>query len=491
MKLFCSKINSIKFICLFFAFLFLYSSIPTASAVTKSWRFSDKMNGGNYDLLTDNQSNTYMLNISDCKVDIMQITPSLQSRSSSILLNNPCTAYTASNGKLYFASPDSSAANHSTILSVYDIALHTYTSFTIPHLRIKNAFGFAVAQNGNIYLLDRDNPQVLYCYSTKDEHLSQCNFPAYILQIEISSDGGTLFAFTNTDIYLTDCRTDMQMNYAGKHTLELPLWIDQDNIAVDKEGDVIHLDNPFKAYLHTNLSAPKTNSGIAQAYFCRAVGSTIYGFQNITGEKVVLYHAGQEIDLMKSTENHLVLFNGKTGTCTMVDKGDLSYPVPTSPPTEPGSPTNPSGGGDNSSAPSPQPNLLVSSAHYTVNQTEKLITGVKTETTIAKFKENIHCGDMHVSFTDYKNMSKTTGKIGTGAAATFSYNNKVISTYHLIIYGDLTGEGNCNSRDIAALKQHLLGKEELHSHFYTAADCNRDGSVDTLDLLKMAKGKVG
>ena len=76
----------------------------------------------------------------------------------------------------------------------------------------------------------------------------------------------------------------------------------------------------------------------------------------------------------------------------------------------------------------------------------------------------------------------TKGKLGTGMLAKFSGH-----TLKIIVKGDLTGEGNINSRDLNALMKHLVESKLLNDPYLTAADINDDKSIDTKDLLLLAK----
>ncbi len=75
------------------------------------------------------------------------------------------------------------------------------------------------------------------------------------------------------------------------------------------------------------------------------------------------------------------------------------------------------------------------------------------------------------------------GKVGTGTRVHFE-NGEFIS---LVILGELTGEGNINSRDTKALLNMLCGKETLTNSFYEAADINSDGEINTKDALEISR----
>lgn len=76
----------------------------------------------------------------------------------------------------------------------------------------------------------------------------------------------------------------------------------------------------------------------------------------------------------------------------------------------------------------------------------------------------------------------TEGRLGTGMTASFKG-----MVYKIVVYGDLTGEGNVNSRDMKALMEHLSGKAPLSGIYFTAADLDKDGCLTTMDLLAISK----
>lgn len=75
------------------------------------------------------------------------------------------------------------------------------------------------------------------------------------------------------------------------------------------------------------------------------------------------------------------------------------------------------------------------------------------------------------------------GKVGTGTKVHFE-NGEYIT---LIILGEVTGEGNINSRDTRLILDVLTGKETLMEPFEIAADLDLSGDITTKDALKIAK----
>ena len=62
-------------------------------------------------------------------------------------------------------------------------------------------------------------------------------------------------------------------------------------------------------------------------------------------------------------------------------------------------------------------------------------------------------------------------------------------TYVITVCGDVTGEGNVNSRDVTLLHKYLCGNAELDGAYLKAADFNLDGEADNRDLVLISRQK--
>lgn len=76
----------------------------------------------------------------------------------------------------------------------------------------------------------------------------------------------------------------------------------------------------------------------------------------------------------------------------------------------------------------------------------------------------------------------TSGQLGTGIQVSFHS-----QSYTLIIYGELTSEGNINSRDLKLMMKFITGEETPSDLQFKAADINRDGNITVKDLLLLSK----
>ena len=116
-----------------------------------------------------------------------------------------------------------------------------------------------------------------------------------------------------------------------------------------------------------------------------------------------------------------------------------------------------------------------------------IITGIEPGTTISEIKKNISYEGYTLKILDYKGNEIKSGNIGTSARLQFFKDSKMIYDFHVIIYGEITGEGNINSRDVKKLYNHLLGETKLEGDFLIAVDADHNGVVNTLDLLRISE----
>lgn len=146
---------------------------------------------------------------------------------------------------------------------------------------------------------------------------------------------------------------------------------------------------------------------------------------------------------------------------------DLSLPLPEEEPTLP-----PITGG-------------LESDLYHIDRQRGLIYGITPSTSRSSFGKNLS-GEGTIEV--WKNgRPATSGNAGTGMKAVLLREGQVVDELTLLVYGDLTGEGNVNTLDLRALYKQLLEQQSLSEPFLWAADLNRDGELNTLDLLAMDK----
>lgn len=114
--------------------------------------------------------------------------------------------------------------------------------------------------------------------------------------------------------------------------------------------------------------------------------------------------------------------------------------------------------------------------------------GTKAATFLKKFK--VTAGTVKLFSASKKSVI---GIVSTGnVLQVYDSKNKKVSSYTLVIYGDVNGDGKINKTDLNRLNRHLNGTQKLTGCYLKAADTNRkkDG-VNVLDLVYLNKHLQG
>lgn len=216
-------------------------------------------------------------------------------------------------------------------------------------------------------------------------------------------------------------------------------------------------------------------------------GSVIYG-KDSSGEVVCSFDTERSIDRVFVCGTKIAVVSAE-GELLIVDTNEMKeIPKGTQPSSGNNGGNQASQGGQHNSSSAGGAVVSggrISSSVYSVNNSDMTISNIKPGTTIAVFKSNLKFNGYKVTFKNYSGQAKISGNVGTGFRAYFSGPDS--RQYTLIVPGDITGEGNINSRDIKAYMSYLCGKTKLDAPFMKAFDINGDGKNDTLDLLIAAK----
>ncbi|SCP99798.1 dockerin type I domain-containing protein [Anaerobium acetethylicum] len=115
---------------------------------------------------------------------------------------------------------------------------------------------------------------------------------------------------------------------------------------------------------------------------------------------------------------------------------------------------------------------------------DEFISGIEPGTSSEQLILNIKVAGYNVKVTDSSNAIKT-GKIMTGDSVQIYKDNVLVKEYPVVIYGDVTGDGNIDSLDLLYIKRHTLNIKALSGIYVNAADTNKsnDGIINGLDLL--------
>ena len=125
-----------------------------------------------------------------------------------------------------------------------------------------------------------------------------------------------------------------------------------------------------------------------------------------------------------------------------------------------------------SPTPTPEPEPVGDIKNIGAKAKGNYVVGIQIGTTASSIQDK----DKNLTYS-------TTGVLGTGT--TIKYKDG--TTYTVVIYGDLTGDGQMNSADLVRLQRHLLGKDVLTGAYLEAADVLKNGSLNSANLVKIRR----
>lgn len=116
------------------------------------------------------------------------------------------------------------------------------------------------------------------------------------------------------------------------------------------------------------------------------------------------------------------------------------------------------------------------------------IKGVNSSTKVSAFLSNFKVSNGTV-VVEGKNSSDI---VGTGdRIVIYSSDSSEYKSFTVVIYGDISGDGEIKINDSVKLRNHLLGVYKLTGVFADAADVNRDGSIKINDSVKIRNHLLG
>lgn len=370
-----------------------------------------------------------------------------------------------------------------TQLSVYVYYLDTdfLEGFVINNALLYNNTDFA-CDNDGIYIENyRDDHEVI-AYSYSGSYLGR-----YRLDGEINGLFGGyrsgFYAVGGDRLYLL---TSGRFTALSGSSVETPLFPADVNHFVSGYGKVYQIDGDQLSYAfsadadHREASACIIGNTL---YF--PDGSTISAYDLDTGEKIAYYRASYQIYSVYA-DGGSVIAVGDAGSVSISQSsfsllrtqdeesgnegsGGNEYQDDSGSDVEGGSDQRQSGSGLS----------VISSDVYQVDPNRYYITGIPPQTTVAVFKKNMKYDGY--TLTIYRdNTVRKSGNVGTAMTAVFS-SDEYIYTYELAVTGDITGEGNRNSRDLTTLMDYLIGSSDFNGVYTFAADLTNDGKVDVCD----------
>lgn len=122
---------------------------------------------------------------------------------------------------------------------------------------------------------------------------------------------------------------------------------------------------------------------------------------------------------------------------------------------------------------------------YAVDTENGLMSGVVVGTSAADAVKNITIKNGgKVVITNAAGIERS-GDIATGDVITvYSSAGAKLSSYNIVVKGDIDGDGKVDILDIVRIKNQMLGNTKLDGAYLSAADMDNNGSVDLMDIVK-------
>lgn len=388
----------------------------------------------------------------------------------SLRLETVISAICAYDDRVVLFSDDSS--NNQLIMSVYNIKSDITDIFALYGDMLYADTDYC-CDNRYVYLENAHDPRQLEQYDYFGSLVNTYRFENEITAVTNGYDGGAYIVSGTTLCYLNG--TEL-VNLPGE-SVTSPLFPVERDIVSSVYGDVYILDGNSIDYSYTveadGCAQAACVSGNVLYYPC---GSRIYSYRKYTGKKIGYYDCGYAVGLLYANGNTIVAVSADSGSVTRVNK-DHFIEIPTA--------TLPSSAPAVTQDDQPLRNSGISSAVYTVDFTDLKISDIPAGTTVAGFRSNMRYDGYSV--TVYRDsVVRKSGTVGTAMTAVFQSVDDSY-TFELSVNGDLTGEGNCNSRDLNLLMDYLIGAADFNGVYTLAADLSKDCRVDVIDMAMMKR----
>ncbi len=150
-------------------------------------------------------------------------------------------------------------------------------------------------------------------------------------------------------------------------------------------------------------------------------------------------------------------------------------------------------GGNNNATANPQKNTTSGTsvathlANMKLNRKGNMVTNFSVGETVGALKKKTNAGEVTIKNANGAVVGDSE-KVGTGYTMTFK-NGEVVT---IVIYGDLTGDGNINSADLLKMRLALLKKTNLTGAYLESAHVhNISGDINSADLLRLRLHLLG
>ncbi len=353
--------------------------------------------------------------------------------------------------------------NNQLIVYTYAIYDDILDSFVVRDMQLRRIDGFGY--DGSFYLISGSN---VLRYTDNGTLDFTYRFSSSIASLTADFDG-CIYAVCQNTLYLLS---------GGFFTLSgvsmaSPVTFVGDKIFCDEMGRLASVQGYSTAFLsQPNLDC--TAACMLNGYAIAACGHTLYACVVSTGSAVMVCELPAECGDVRVLGDTLYALT-EDGRVMRVSIGDFSV-------------INTADAIRQSTGSNDITRSGISSVVYGIDTERYHITGIPAGTNVTTFRQAISYDGYTLTLLKNGGVYRS-GKVGTAMRAEFAGSDTY--TFELSVVGDLTGEGNVNTRDIYQLMDFLLSTVVFDGVYLTSADINADGRIDTLDLVLMLDLKNG
>ncbi len=425
-------------------FSIIYMNLSTSSANTV---FDLNNCGTVLDVFPGNGESFYILSRYQNNYKVTLIDNNFNVTSNILDINAADTSYAYRSGMFYFFINEYKNENntpfHYVTIKKYNAAANSFTSSVINNVELRQNATFAY-NGSNWYLLD---PESVKIFSNNYKQIDEIRLNSYGYNLFLAGDGSTIFCTTDNEILsINDSSvTAFSLNTAKIYTYEN--YFSDDNSII------------YDAY----------NSGIVFDGFSPSSGTAKLGnwFIGNSSGRLTAISGSNSCDIGTASTDSFICGSGGVCGCFTPNGSNLSVQIVSLDEIEEKYQSQNSSTNNQSSN--------GTAGNYEFDNVQNIITGITPGTTPAQFRKK--CGLNDPIIFDNNGNVKTSGHVGTGMTVTSSDG----SSYTLIIFGDVTGEGNINSRDLKIIEDQILTGTVLEDKYLLAADVIHDGKIDLKD----------
>ena len=350
-------------------------------------------------------------------------------------------------------------------------------SFTINGLQYYTDCGFYYYNNSEIFLLSDRSSNIIEQYSTSGLLRTRYTFNSTVSQIGRDYRGNMFAVCAKTLYYWNGSR----FTACGGSSVSVPVTWFSDNLLSDSSGKVYRIQNSSCNLLFTaSADFGKTTPCIIDDVVYYPVGKQIYGYRITNGEKLSEISLSDSIIGLYAYRGKVYAVSDSVSPVVAEIRPDEFTDLTLKQPSPQQNNASPSPDNNNADGNSSDPDYIISSSVYRIDYDSYRISNIPAGTTFAQLKQNITHNGYNMSL--YRDGSqKEYGNCGTAMTVVFD-SDRAKYTFELSVIGDITGEGNVNSRDHTRLMEYLIGSYWFNGVYLLSADLSGDGVVDVKDL---------